>query len=48
MPSMTTGDFTDRVHLIPVDQSLLTYGASPGFMTSSHILGQNKTQCISK
>ena len=48
MPSMTTEDFTDRVHLIPVDQSLLPYGAFPGFMTSSHILGQNKTQCISK
>ena len=48
MPNATKEDLTDRVHLTPVDQSLLPYGDFPGFITSSHILGQNKTQCISK
>lgn len=48
MPSVTKEDLTDRVHLTPVDQSLLPYGGFPGFITSSNILGQNKTQCISK
>lgn len=48
VPNTTTEDFMNRVHLISEDYSLLPYWGFPIFMTSSHILGQNKTECISK